>query len=74
MSTFKKIICFVLAAATMVLCLVSCEEETELDLANITLTQEQLEDVQIKIEKTLKQLLDEAEYYRMTLEILGREK
>ena len=29
---------------------------------------------QEEIEKTLKQLIDEAEYYRMTLEILGRQK
>ncbi len=55
MNTFKRIICFVLAAATIVLFAASCDEEKEIDLANITLSQEQLENVQAKIEKTLKE-------------------
>ncbi|MCR5653075.1 MAG: beta-lactamase family protein [Ruminococcus sp.] len=53
MNVLKRIVCAVLAAATLVLCFASCEEKKELDVANITLTQKQLKDVQTKIEKAL---------------------
>ena len=53
MNIFKKIICAVLAAAAITACFASCGEKKKLDIANITLTKEQLKDVRTKIDKTL---------------------
>lgn len=53
MSIIKKTICAVLAAITVVCCFASCSEKEKLDVANITLTDEQLKDVQTKIDKAL---------------------
>ena len=53
MKKTKRIFCAFLAAVIMAVCFASCDEKEEIDLANITLTKEQLKDVQAKIEKTL---------------------
>lgn len=54
MNRIKRIICAVLAAVVIVSCFCACEEKKEIDVANITLSEEQLADVRTKIEKTLK--------------------
>lgn len=58
MKIIKRIICAVLAAATLAAGLCSCSEKKKIDVANITLTSDQVQDVQTKIDKTL----DEAKF------------
>lgn len=53
MKKTKKVICALLAAVAVVLSFASCSETEKIDVANITLTDEQLKDVRTKIEKAL---------------------
>ncbi len=53
MNRIKRIVCAVLAAVTLTTGFAACSEKTEIDVANITLTSDQLQDVQTKIDKTL---------------------
>ncbi|MBR1730982.1 MAG: beta-lactamase family protein [Ruminococcus sp.] len=58
MNNLKKILSVVLAAGIIVSSFAACSEKEEIDVANITLSDEQLKDVKTKIDKTL----DEAEF------------
>ena len=58
MNKLKRILSAVLAAGVIVSSFAACEEKKEIDVANITLTDEQLEDVEAKIDS----ILDEAEF------------
>lgn len=53
MNKIKRTVCTILAAATLAAGLTACSEKKEIDMANITLTTEQVQDVQTKIDKTL---------------------
>ena len=58
MNRIKKAVCAVLAAVVILSCFTACEEKKEIDVANITLSDSQLKDVNKKIDNTL----DEVEY------------
>ncbi|MBR2108816.1 MAG: beta-lactamase family protein [Ruminococcus sp.] len=53
MNRLKKIICAALATVVVLACFTACEEKKEIDVANITLSKDQLNDVNKKIGNTL---------------------